>query len=190
VDLPRRLRQCGVGQYSLGGDGPDVLAVGVLVAEVARAGLQDPLRFAQPTEPASGSLEVPASIGSGSDFRCEGSWQAELRRIHPRPPGQSPVRVPKLIEDAKLAWLHAHGYTYLLYDRDVSQWSLQRDPDNLLTPLVPGFEAFLNHQLILVRSLDGTDIYLVPPVSGGAVARAVETAPKGYAMKSAVADWR
>jgi 4-amino-4-deoxy-L-arabinose transferase-like glycosyltransferase len=66
-------------------------------------------------------------------------------------------------EDAKLAWLRAHGYTYLLYDRDVSQWSLQRDPDNLLTPLVPGFEAFLNHKLILVRSLDGTDIYLVPP---------------------------
>ncbi len=101
-------------------------------------------------------------------------------------------------EDAKLAWLRAHGYTYLLYDRDVSQWSLQRDPDNLLTPLVPGFEAFLNHQLILVRSLDGTDIYLVPPANGGARAvagasgaRAVETAPKSLAAtKSAVADWR
>ncbi len=70
-------------------------------------------------------------------------------------------------EDQKLAWLRSHGYSYLIYDRDVSLWSQQRDPDNLLTPLVPGFEAFLNHQLILVRSLDGTDIYLVPPAGHG-----------------------
>ncbi|MBA3826751.1 MAG: glycosyltransferase family 39 protein, partial [Ktedonobacterales bacterium] len=59
-------------------------------------------------------------------------------------------------EDAKLAWLRGHGYTYVIYDRTVSQWSQQRDPDNLLTPLVPPFEAFLNHRLLLVRSLDGT----------------------------------
>ncbi len=63
----------------------------------------------------------------------------------------------------KLAWLRANGYTYVIYDRTVSLWSQQRDPDNLLTPLVPPFEAFLNHALILVRSLDGTDVYLVPP---------------------------
>jgi hypothetical protein len=71
-------------------------------------------------------------------------------------------------EDDKLAWLRAHGYSYVIYDRTVSDWSLQRDPDNLLRPLVPGFEAFLNHRLILVRSLDGTDIYLVPPATEGA----------------------
>lgn len=64
---------------------------------------------------------------------------------------------------AKLAWLRAHGYAYVIYDRTVSQWSLDRDPDHILTPLLPPFEAFLAHDLILVRTLDGTDVYMVPP---------------------------
>lgn len=63
---------------------------------------------------------------------------------------------------AKLAWLRAHGYRYVLYDRTVKQWSIDRDPDHLLTPLYPPFEAFLAHELILVRSLEGTDVYLIP----------------------------
>ena len=69
-------------------------------------------------------------------------------------------------EPQKLAWLRAHGYTYLIYDRHETQWAQgRRDTDNLLKPLVLPFEAFLSHQLVLVRSLDGTDIYLVPPSS-------------------------
>ena len=68
-------------------------------------------------------------------------------------------------EDEKLTWLRAHGYTYVIYDRTVSLWSQARDPDNLLTPLVPSFEAFLNRKLILVNSLGGTDVYLIPAVS-------------------------
>ncbi len=63
----------------------------------------------------------------------------------------------------KLTWLRAHGYTFVIYDRNVTQWSIDRDPDHLLTPLYPPFEAFLAHALILVRSLDGTDVYMVPP---------------------------
>lgn len=67
----------------------------------------------------------------------------------------------------KLVWLRAHGYQYVIYDRTIRQWSLARDPDNLLRPLVQPFEAFLDHDLVLVRSLGGTDLYLVPPASGG-----------------------
>ncbi len=62
----------------------------------------------------------------------------------------------------KMTWLRLHGYTYVIYDRTVSLWSQARDPDNLLTPLVPSFEAFLGRNLILVNSFDGTDVYLVP----------------------------
>ncbi len=69
----------------------------------------------------------------------------------------------------KLAWLRAHGYVYVINDLSVTQWSRQRDPDNLLKPLIAPFESFLAHDLILVRSLGGTDVYLVPPAtaSGG-----------------------
>lgn len=70
-------------------------------------------------------------------------------------------------DQSKLAWLRAQGYQYVIYDRTIRQWSLARDPDNLLRPLVKPFEAFLDHKLILVRSLGGTDLYLVPPATGG-----------------------
>ncbi len=66
-------------------------------------------------------------------------------------------------DEQKLAWLHREGYRYVIYDRTVTQWSLDRDPANLLTPLLPPFESFLAQRLILVRSLDGTDVYQVPP---------------------------
>ncbi|HKD75920.1 MAG TPA: hypothetical protein VKB76_10505, partial [Ktedonobacterales bacterium] len=67
-------------------------------------------------------------------------------------------------EDQKLAWLHAHGYTYLIYDRHVTQWMQQRrDTGNLFSPLVLLFETFLSDKLVLLRSFDGTDIYWIPP---------------------------
>ncbi len=67
-------------------------------------------------------------------------------------------------EAQKLAWLRAHGYTYLIYDRHVTQWMQQRrDTGNLFSPLVQPFESFLSDKLVLLRSFDGTDIYWIPP---------------------------
>jgi 4-amino-4-deoxy-L-arabinose transferase-like glycosyltransferase len=68
-------------------------------------------------------------------------------------------------DQQKLAWLRQHNYTYLIYDRNTALWSQQHDPDRILTPLLPLFEGFLQRQLILVRSLNGTDVYLIPPTT-------------------------
>jgi 4-amino-4-deoxy-L-arabinose transferase-like glycosyltransferase len=63
----------------------------------------------------------------------------------------------------KIAWLHAQGYSYLIYDRQVTTWSKQHDPDNLLKPLIQPFQSFLARNLILVATLGETDVYYIPP---------------------------
>lgn len=70
----------------------------------------------------------------------------------------------------KLAWLSAHGYRYLIYDRHVTLWAQgRRDTDNIFRPMIAPFESFINRHLILIRSLNGTDVYWIPQAQGTAL---------------------